>query len=316
MRGLKIQGFEGHGPEIEHLLRSARAGRLVHAYLFCGVRGCGKKTLAQSLAQTLFCEAEAEKRPCGLCPACKRFLSGNHPDARTLSPKGRSIGVDDVRELTDYLSRRPYEGRWHVAIVERAEKMTPSAQNALLKTLEEPPEDTVFFLLTETPGALLPTVRSRLRMVRVPPLTREACAQALVRRGVEEARAMRLAGLAHGSVGRALELRADDAYEALLSRALTSLAALDGAPAVAQAAAPFYEERERQDDLLAIFETIGRDRMALQNGVGPGALTEAELAGVRVDGRRLLRAVMEARRILAANVAWQNALDALYFSLV
>ena len=316
MRGLKIQGFEGHGPEIEHLLRSARAGRLVHAYLFCGARGCGKKTLAQSLAQTLFCEAEAEKRPCGLCPACKRFLSGNHPDARTLSPKGRSIGVDDVRELTDYLSRRPYEGRWHVAIVERAEKMTPSAQNALLKTLEEPPEDTVFFLLTETPGALLPTVRSRLRMVRVPPLTREACAQALVRRGVEEARAMRLAGLAHGSVGRALELRADDAYEALLSRALTSLAALDGAPAVAQAAAPFYEERERQDDLLAIFETIGRDRMALQNGVGPGALTEAELAGVRVDGRRLLRAVMEARRMLAANVAWQNALDALYFSLV
>ena len=175
-----------------------------------------------------------------------------------------------------------------MAIVERADKMTPSAQNALLKTLEEPPEDTVFFLLTETPGALLPTVRSRLRTVRVPPLTREACAQALVRRGVEEARAQRLAGLAHGSVGRALELRADEGYEPLLARALASLAALDGAPAVAQAAAPFYEERERQDDLLAIFETIGRDRMALQNGVEAGALTDAELAGVRVDGRRLM----------------------------
>ena len=95
---------------------------------------------------------------------------------RTLAPKGRSIGVDDVRELMDYLSRRPYEGRWHVAIIERADKMTPSAQNALLKTLEEPPADTVFFLLTDTPGALLSTVRSRLRMVRVAPLTREACA--------------------------------------------------------------------------------------------------------------------------------------------
>ena len=315
-RGLKVLGYEGHGPEIEHLLRSARAGRLAHAYLFCGARGCGKKTLARLLAQALFCEAEEGKRPCGFCPACKRFLSGNHPDVRALSPKGRSIGVDEVRELMDYLSRRPYEGRWHVAIVERADRMTPSAQNALLKTLEEPPQDTVFFLLTDTPGALLPTVKSRLRTVRVAPLTREACAQVLARQGVEEGRAARLAGLAHGSVGRALELNADEGYEPLLARALASLAALDGASSVAAAAAPFYEERERQEDILSIFETIGRDRMARQNGVEGEALTDAELSPLRVDGRKLMLAAMEARRMLAANVAWQNALDALYFSLV
>ena len=312
---MKVQEFEGHGPEIEHLLRSARAGRLVHAYLLCGARGCGKRTLARLLAQALFCEAAEEERPCGVCPACKRFLSGNHPDARTLAPKGRSIGVDDVRELMDYLSRRPYEGRWHVAIIERADKMTPSAQNALLKTLEEPPADTVFFLLTDTPGALLPTVRSRLRMVRVAPLTREACAQALARHGVEETRATRLAGLAHGSVGRALELNADDSFEPLLARVLASLEALRGASTVAEAAAPFYEERERQEDILSILETIGRDRMALQNGVATEALAPEELKSVRVDGRKLMLAVLETRRMLAANVAWQNALDALYFSL-
>ena len=312
---MKVQEFEGHGPEIEHLLRSARAGRLVHAYLLCGARGCGKKTLARLLAQALFCEAEAEKRPCGLCPACKRFLSGNHPDARTLAPKGRSIGVDDVRELMDYLSRLPYEGRWHVAIIERADKMTPSAQNALLKTLEEPPADTVFFLLTDTPGALLSTVKSRLRTVRVAPLTRAACAQALARHGVEETRATRLAGLAHGSVGRALELNADDSFEPLLARVFASLEALRGASTVAEAAAPFYEERERQEDILSILETIGRDRMALQNGVETEALAPEELKNVRVDGRKLMLAVLETRRMLAANVAWQNALDALYFSL-
>ena len=313
---MEVQGFEGHGPEIEHLLRSARAGRLVHAYLFCGARGCGKTTLARLLAQALFCEAGEAERPCGHCPACKRFLSGNHPDARTVAPKGRSIGVDDVRELIDYLSRRPYEGGWHVAIIERAEKMTPSAQNALLKTLENPPEDTVFFLLTETPGALLSTVRSRARLVRVSPLTREACAEALVRRGVEAKRAARLAGLAHGSVGRALELGSDAGFEALLARSLTSLAALKGPASVAEAAAPFYEERERQEDLLEIFETIGRDRMALENGVAPEALTGEELENVRVDGRKLLLSVLAARRMLSANVAWPNALDALYLSLV
>lgn len=313
---MEVQGFEGHGPEIEHLLRSARAGRLVHAYLFCGARGCGKTTLARLLAQALFCEAGEAERPCGHCPACKRFLSGNHPDARTVAPKGRSIGVDDVRELIDYLSRRPYEGGWHVAIIERAEKMTPSAQNALLKTLENPPEDTVFFLLTETPGALLSTVRSRARLVRVSPLTREACAEALVRRGVEAKRAARLAGLAHGSVGRALELGSDAGFEALLARSLTSLAALKDPASVAEAAAPFYEERERQEDLLEIFEIIGRDRMALENGVAPEALTGEELENVRVDGRKLLLSVLAARRMLSANVAWPNALDALYLSLV
>ena len=288
----------------------------MHAYLFCGARGCGKTTLARLLAQALFCEAGEAERPCGHCPACKRFLSGNHPDARTVAPKGRSIGVDDVRELIDYLSRRPYEGGWHVAILERAEKMTPSAQNALLKTLENPPEDTVFFLLTETPGALLSTVRSRARLVRVSPLTREACAEALVRRGVEAKRAARLAGLAHGSVGRALELGSDAGFEALLARSLTSLAALKGPASVAEAAAPFYEERERQEDLLEIFETIGRDRMALENGVAPEALTGEELENVRVDGRKLLLSVLAARRMLSANVAWPNALDALYLSLV
>lgn len=313
---MEVQGFEGHGPEIEHLLRSARAGRLVHAYLFCGARGCGKTTLARLLAQALFCGAGEAERPCGHCPACKRFLSGNHPDARTVAPKGRSIGVDDVRELIDYLSRRPYEGGWHVAIIERAEKMTPSAQNALLKTLENPPEDTVFFLLTETPGALLSTVRSRARLVRVSPLTREACAEALVRRGVEAKRAARLAGLAHGSVGRALELGSDAGFEALLARSLTSLAALKDPASVAEAAAPFYEERERQEDLLEIFEIIGRDRMALENGVAPEALTGEELENVRVDGRKLLLSVLAARRMLSANVAWPNALDALYLSLV
>ena len=84
---------------------------------------------------------------------------------------------------------------------------------------------------------------------------------------------------------------------------------------MAEAAAPFYEERERQEDILSILETIARDRMALQNGVETEALAPEELENVRVDGRKLMLAVLDARRMLAANVAWQNALDALYFSL-
>ena len=295
-------------------MRSARAGRIVHAYLLCGEHGCGKRTLARLIAQALLCSAQPEARPCGECPACKRFLSGNHPDVRVVTPAGRSIGVDEVRELTEYLSRRPYEGGWHVAIIERADAMTASAQNALLKTLENPPEDTAFFLLAETAGALLPTVRSRLRTVRVTPLTREACERALAGHGVAPERARRLAGFAHGSVGRALELHADEGFEPLVEQVQRALSTLRGRGSVAQAAAPLYDARERQDDVLSILEAVGRDRMAAQNGVEGVALSAAELAGVQVDGQALMLAVLEARRMLQANVAWQSALDRLLFA--
>lgn len=309
-------GYAGAGPEIEHLMRSAKAGRIVHAYLLAGARGCGKRTLANALAQALVCGAEEELRPCGVCPSCKRFLSGNHPDVRVVSPKGRSIGVEEVRTLTHYLSRRPYEGGRHIAMIHSADKLTASAQNALLKTLESPPEDTVFFLLTDAPAALLPTVRSRLRLVRVAPLSGEACARALVEHGVEPQQSGRLAALAHGSVGRALEIWKDDGFEPLLAQVLASLSSLQGAASVAGAVAPLCDARERQEDILQIMETVGRDCMAAQNGATPAALTRAEIAPLRISGRALLLGVANMRRMLSANVAWQNALDATYFSLI
>ena len=140
-------------------MRSVKAGRIAHAYLIVGGRGTGKRTLARLVAQSLFCMAG--EKPCDICPACKRFLAGSHPDARTVAPKGKSIGVDEVRQLIDWLSVKPYEGGYRSVIVEDADRMTLSAQNAFLKTLEEPGDRTVFFLLAESLNALVPTVRSR-----------------------------------------------------------------------------------------------------------------------------------------------------------
>lgn len=296
-------------------MRSVKAGRIVHAYLFQGGRGCGKRTLARRMAQVLLCQAPQQQRPCGECPACKRFLAGTHPDVRTLAPTGRSIGVDEVRELIEYLSRCAYEGGWHVAIIEQADKMTASAQNALLKTLESPPENTVFFLLSQAPGAILPTIRSRARVVRVQPLSVERCAQALVERGVAPQRAARLAGLAHGAVGRALEIAADEGYEALFAHVYDSLCALRGAGDIAAAASALYEEKERQADILEILETIGRDRMAVEWGTEPEALTREQALRVRTAGEAIVRGACQARQMLFANVAWQNALDCLYLRL-
>ena len=140
---MKQLGLVGQGDKLERLMRSVQAGRIVHALLFTGPAGTGKRTAANWFAQAMLCTG-ADK-PCGGCPACKRYLAGSHPDVRVLRPEKNVIKVDDIRDLIEYLSLRPYEGGWHVVIIEQADKMNASAQNALLKTLENPTGDAMFF---------------------------------------------------------------------------------------------------------------------------------------------------------------------------
>ena len=165
--------------------------------------------MAELFARAVLCRGEADSRPCDACPSCKKSLSGIHPDVHSLAPEKNSIRVDAVRELNAALGMAAYEGGRKIAIIQRADCMTPSAQNALLKNLEEPTGETLFFLLTESPGALLPTIVSRCLQVRFRCLEVEDCAAVLARRGVQADRAHLLAALAQGSVGRALEIDAE-----------------------------------------------------------------------------------------------------------
>lgn len=298
------------GAQIEMLMRSVKAGRIPHALLLSGPRGTGKRTLTRYLAQAVFCRDP--DAPCGSCPACKRFLSGNHPDVHVISTEARSIGVDEIRALRDKLSLRPFEGGRHIAIIEQADKMTTAAQNALLKTLEEPAGDAVFFLITDLPGAILPTIKSRVRTLRFSPLTIEACAAALGGWGIDEPRARLLAGLAQGAVGRALDINESQNYFALREKVLASLRTLDALPRVARAASLLQDSKESAQDALEIMEVVARDRMAAQNGVAP----DTDIEGISLDGKRLLLGVMDMRRMLASNVSFQSALERTYLSIV
>ena len=150
---MKITEFAGYGDRLIQLMRSVQAGRIVHALLFTGPHGSGKRTMARLFAQAMLCKGMGE-RPCGVCPACQRFENGTHPDVRVVKPEKKTIGVDEIRDLIDYLALRPYEGGRHIAIIEQADRMTPSAQNALLKTLESPTGDAMFFLVSDAPGAM------------------------------------------------------------------------------------------------------------------------------------------------------------------
>lgn len=311
---MKQVEWVGQNGKMEQLMRSVQAGRIVHALLFSGPRGTGKRTAAKWFSQAMLCSGE--DKPCGVCPACKRFLADAHPDVKIVRPEKNVIKVDAVRELIDYLAMRPYEGGKHIAIIEQADKMNANAQNALLKTLESPTGDVMFFLLTDAPGGLLSTILSRCQTVRFNPLSVEECAYVLQQKGMEQQRAFMLAGLSQGSVGRALEMDGDEAFFDLRTRTLNSLESLKGAATVAQAASMIAEEKGSERTILEIMELWARDLMAVQNGAEPFERADAErLRKSRLSGAKLLQAVMQADRQLSANVSWINVLETMYFEL-
>src|SRR5450432_4191217 len=193
----------------------AAAGALVrgaapHAILIVGPASVGKTTLADDLAAGLLCLApNLADRPCRACRGCRLVAGGNHPDLHRLGPEGPGgqVVIGDpgkpasrgVRNLVAELAYLPMEGGHRVAIVEHAERMNEDAQNALLKTLEEPPDRTTIILCADEEDRLLPTVRSRCVRLRMAPLGIRAVEELLVERGVADApTAARLARIAAG----------------------------------------------------------------------------------------------------------------------
>lgn len=150
-----------------------RRARLPHALLFAGPAGIGKAQLARALAEWVMCVAPTDTA-CGNCRACQLHRAGTHPDLIWLAPEesGKAIKVDQVRELTEHLSKTAQQGGYKVAVITPAEAMNQNAANALLKTLEEPAANTLLILLSDSPSALLPTIRSRcqIRTFTTPPV--------------------------------------------------------------------------------------------------------------------------------------------------
>lgn len=206
----------GHRKQLESLKLALRKDRLHHAYLFLGPDGVGKKTAALSLAMAVQCRKE-EYDFCGGCAECVRIRSGNHPDVRVVEPitGKKEITIQQVRELERELNYRAFSGRKKIAIVDSAALMNFSAQNALLKTLEEPPKDSLLILVSPSSGALLPTLLSRCLRLSFAPLPAEMVAAFLMtQKGLDRKKAELLAALSMGSLGKA----ADPEVEELLER--------------------------------------------------------------------------------------------------
>lgn len=214
----------GHDKVKDHLRKAIEYHKVSHAYILSGEEGMGRKTLARAFAMTLLCE-KSDKEPCMQCHACRQILSGNHPDVIWVThEKPGSIGVDDIRtQINDTIYIKPYSSAYKIYMVDEAEKMTVQAQNALLKTIEEPPSYAVLILMTTNPEAFLPTILSRCIQLKLRPLKDSVVSTYLTQTmGVPEDKADIYAAFARGNLGKAIHLASSEEF-ALLYRQVLNL---------------------------------------------------------------------------------------------
>ena len=219
----------GHEWAVELLRGHIASSDLRHAYVFVGPDGIGKRTLALRMAQALACTAPPEPGGyCGVCRACRLIGRTQFPDLHIveLQPGESQITIDQIRELQHGLSLAPFEARWRVAVLLGLHAANDEAQNALLKTLEEPPPQVVLLVTARSAEALLPTIVSRCEVIPLRGLPMAALRKELEQRGTPPEAARLIAGLSGGRPGVALELHADADRLAKRLQALDDLSSL------------------------------------------------------------------------------------------
>ena len=211
---LRFEDILGHEQIKEYFKNALERHQVSHAYILTGEAGMGRKTLANAFAMALQCE-EGKPEPCGKCHSCRQFLSGNHPDVIYVRhEKVGSIGVDDVREqIINDVTIKPYSSPYKIYIVDQAELLTVQAQNALLKTIEEPPEYAVIFFLTTNADSFLPTILSRCTVLKLKPLYDQVIKQYLKdHEKVSDHQADVCTAFARGNLGKAIALASSEEF--------------------------------------------------------------------------------------------------------
>ena len=210
---------------LKYISSAVENNRVSHAYILNGERGSGKKMLANLFAMTLLCET-GDNDPCGKWHSCKQAESGNHADIiRVTHEKPNSISVDDIRtQVNNTVDIKPYQGPYKVYIIPQADMMTPQAQNAILKTIEEPPSYAVFLLLTENAETLLPTINSRCVMLKLRNIKDTLIKKYLMENlEIPDYKADMCTAFAQGNMGRAIMLANSDHFNEIREEAVQLL---------------------------------------------------------------------------------------------
>ncbi|MGH2748558.1 MAG: DNA polymerase III subunit delta' [Actinomycetota bacterium] len=282
----------------EGLAAQMSSGEVAHSWLLLGPAGSGKRPAALAMAAALNCP-EAPGIGCGVCSTCSRILRSRFPDVHHVVPEGPLIPVDVIREtVIPEAARSPFEGARKVFIIEEADRMNPSAQNALLKTLEEPHEDTVFILVSDHEEELLETIRSRCRTVRLEPVSESRIVELLVKHGTPGEVAVLAARLSEGDYERARAFAVDPTarerralWVSIPARLLSPGDALDAAAEIVDRARDALKDREatQKSEVVELAEAMGQGRgtAAARNALNTRHRRELRMLEQEVIGEAL-----------------------------
>lgn len=313
---MPFRDITGHRQLLELIARAAVRGTLPPSLIFAGPEGVGKRMAAIALAQFLNCPNRTQDDSCGTCASCARIARRVHADVLIIEPGDTgAIRIDQIRDAIERTAYRPFEGRMRVVIIDDADVVNVEAQNALLKTLEEPPAASIFVLVTSRPDVLLPTVRSRCQRLRFGRLAPVDVAAVLMREhDFAEANAHAAASLSDGSIGVALEGGSEEFAEAREAAAhlLETVALthdprrkLEGAKVLSGAARGTSDRDELARRLRALASML-RDLGVLISRADERALANADLRAQlqrlqqSFDGDRAVRAFAAVDRALSA----------------
>lgn len=318
----------GHEQIIEHLQNAVRLGKISHAYILDGEDGAGKMLLASAFAQTLQCEKK-EENPCGVCRSCIQAQSGNQPDIiRVTHEKPGSIGVEDIRgQLCGDIMVRPYSSPWKIYLVDEAEKMTVQAQNALLKTIEEPPAYGIIMLLTTNSDAFLPTILSRCVTLKLRPVKDELIRNYLMEKlQIPDYQADVCTAFARGNVGKAVRLAQSEHFAELKEHVLHLLRHLQDMEIyeLSEAVRKTIDYKTEIEDYLDLMALWYRDVLLFKatRRIDDLAFSEeinyisAQAARSSYEGlEHILNALEKAKVRLRANVSFELTMELLMLTI-
>lgn len=302
----------GHQETIKKLVESFEQGKPGQTYLFVGPSGIGKKMTAQGLAQALLCPKSP--RGCGLCPSCFRASQGVHEGLKIVTPAGPQIKIDQAKEVIEFLSLRSLSGN-RVIIIDQAQLLNPQAANSLLKTLEEPPAGTFFFLIAPSVAGLMATIRSRSRVVAFKPLSDTD----LARKTKAPAWAVRSA---HGSFEKLAQLQ-DGPEQEIRQKAVDILQLFveDKDFLLNEIWRAEFKDRAQGQRFLIYWVSFLKDAVYLQEGVKDQIvnLDQVEIIKVLAEFSReflldLMQKSLRAEQAFAANRDPQLVVEELYIS--
>ena len=318
----------GHEQIIEHLQNAIKLQKVSHAYILDGEEGAGKNMLARAFAQTLQCERGGTE-PCGECHSCKQAMSGNQPDIITVThEKPTSIGVEDIRgQLCGDIQIKPYSSPYKIYIVDEAEKMTVQAQNALLKTIEEPPAYGVIMLLTTNADAFLPTILSRCVTLKLRPVKNEIIRPYLMEKyHIPDYQAEVCTAFARGNVGKAERLAQSEQFAELKSHLLHLLRHLRDMEVyeLTEAVRSVSEYKTEINDYLDLMALWFRDVLLFKaTRQIDGLVFAEEINAISAQAQkssyegleRILKALEKAKVRLNANVNFELTMELLMLTI-